>query len=258
MKIKNLLFNFIKKKYFFSIIKKFFKRFEKDTSAEAKLWAKSKVRNTTEEFCQSIDSLLYDEVKSDTTFIEKESKERLSKINVSFGGCGNYILLYFLIRKFKLANIVETGVAAGWTSLSVLRALKKNGNGYLYSSDFPYFRLEDPEKYIGYLAENESNKDSWFLDIRGDDVALPEIIKKMENKSIDLFHYDSDKSYSGRANAIKSLNSKIKSKTIIIFDDIQNNLHFKDFVEKENKDFYVFEFDGKFTGITGLNYFIYK
>ena len=30
--MKNLLFNFVKKKYFFLIIKKIFKRFEKDTS----------------------------------------------------------------------------------------------------------------------------------------------------------------------------------------------------------------------------------
>ena len=255
--MKNLLINFTKKKYFFSIIKKIFKRFEVDTSVEAKKWAKLNTKQTTEKFCKSIDSLLYDEVKSDTSFIEKEAKEKLSKLNVFFGGRGNYILVYFLIRKFKLLNIVETGVAAGWTSLAILRALKKNGKGNLYSSDFPYFRLENPEKYIGYLAKNESNNDLWFLDIRGDDIALPEIIKKMTSKNIDLFHYDSDKSYSGRANALKFISSKTSSKTIIIFDDIQNNLHFKDFVEENKKDFYVFEFDGKFTGITGLNYFIY-
>ena len=108
------------------------------------------------------------------------------------------------------------------------------------------------------MAENESNKDNWFLDIRGDDVALPEIVKKLDNNAIDLFHYDSDKSYSGRANALKILSSKINSKTIIIFDDIQNNLHFKNYVEENKLDFHVIEFDGKFIGITGLNYFIYS
>jgi len=56
----------------------------------------------------------------------------------------------------------------------------------------------------------------------------------------------------------KTLKSKINSKTIIIFDDIQNNLHFKDFVEENKKEFYVFELEGKFIGITGLNYFIYQ
>ena len=178
-------------------------------------------------------------------------------MNISLGGRGNFILLYFLIRKFKLHNIVETGVAAGWSSLAILRALKKNGNGHLYSSDFPYFRLENPEKFIGYLAKNEINKNNWFLDIRGDDKALPEITKQIGNKNIDLFHYDSDKSYSGRSNALKLIGSKLSFKTIIIFDDIQNNLHFKDYVEKNNLNFHVIEFDGKFVGITGLNYFIY-
>jgi len=255
--MKHLIVNFIKKKYFFSIIKKMIKRLEKDTSVEAIKWAKSNVKQTTEEFCKSIDVLLYDEVQSDTRLIEKEARENLSKLNISFGGRGNFILLYFLIRKYKLLNIVETGVAAGWSSLAILKALKKNNNGHLYSSDFPYFRLKNPEKYIGYLAKNESNKNNWFLDIRGDDKALPEITKLIGNKNIDLFHYDSDKSYSGRSNALKLIGSNLSSKTIIIFDDIQNNLHFKDYVEENKLDFHVIDFDGKFVGITGLNYFIY-
>ena len=57
---------------------------------------------------------------------------------------------------------------------------------------------------------------------------------------------------------MKTLKPKINFQTIIIFDDIQNNLHFKDFVEENKKEFHVFEFDGKFTGIIGLNYFIYQ
>ena len=260
-KIINLFLNMLKKKYFFSSIKKIYKRFEKDTSIEAKKWAKLNSKKTTEEFCRSIDSLLFDEVKFDVNLIEKEAIEKIASLNFSFGGPGvagpgNYMFLYFLIRKFKLCNIVETGVAAGWTSLSILRALKKNGKGNLYSSDFPYLRLADPEKYIGFLADNESNKYNWVLDVRGDDLALHEIKNHLGDESIDLFHYDSDKSYSGRVNALKSLNSKLSSKTIILFDDIHNNLHFKDFVQKNNKDFLVLEFNGKFTGVCGMNHLI--
>ena len=256
MKMKNLIVNFINKKYFFSILKKIIKRFEKDTSIEAMQWAKSHAKHSTEEFCKLIDKFLYDEVKSDIDFLEKEARQKISKLNTSVGGGGNFILLYFFIIKFKLVNIVETGVAAGWSSLAILRALKKNGSGYLYSSDFPYFRLKNPEKYIGFLAKNENNKNNWILDIRGDDKALPEIIKQLGNKNIDLFHYDSDKSYSGRSNALKLLRSKLNSKTIIIFDDIQNNLHFKDYIEENKLNFHVIEFGGKFVGITGLKNFI--
>ena len=114
----------------------------KEHLTEAKKWAKLNAKQTTEEFCKSIDLILYEEIKSDANLIEKEAKDKLSKLNISFGGRGNFILLYFLIRKFKLFNIVETGVAAGWTSLAILRALQKNGEGNLYSSDFPYFRIK--------------------------------------------------------------------------------------------------------------------
>ena len=254
--MKNIILNFLKINFFFVIIKKIFKRFEKNTSREARIWAKLNVKYSTEEFCRLVDSKLYDEILVDIFLIEKEAKKKLSKLNISLGGGGNYTLLYFLVRKFKPKIVVETGVAAGWSSLAIMRALANNFQGKLYSSDFPYFRLKKPEQYVGYLAKSELNKNNWFLDIRGDDKALPEIIKQIGNKNIDLFHYDSDKSYSGRSNALKLLKSKLNSKTIIIFDDIQNNLHFKDYIEENKLNFHVIEFGGKFVGITGLKNFI--
>ena len=249
--MKNLLINILKKNYFLVFFKKIIKKFEKNTSIEAKKWAIANNKQSTCSFLRSIDSSLYDEIIVEIELIKQFAKYKISKLTVSLGGGGHYILLYFLIRKFKLLNIVETGVAAGWSSLTILRALKKNGGGYLYSSDFPYFRLKDPENYIGYLAKDETNQDSWFLDIRGDDVELPEIVKRLDD-NIDLFHYDSDKSYSGRVKALKILDSKINPKTIVIFDDIQNNLHFKDFVNKNKQSYHVYEFEGKYIGVIGL------
>jgi hypothetical protein len=35
---------------------------------------------------------------------------------------------------------------AGFSSSAILTALKENGEGILYSSDFPYFRIKNPEK----------------------------------------------------------------------------------------------------------------
>ena len=250
--MKNIFLNMLNSNYFSVIIKKILKRFEKNTSEEAKKWAKLNTKHSTEAFCKLIDSQLYDEILFDIISIEKEANIKLSKLNISLGGGGNYTLLYFLARKLKPNTVVETGVAAGWSSLAILRALKKNDKGKLYSSDFPYFRLENPEQYIGYLAKNEENKSDWYLDIRGDDVAIHEILKRIGNNNIDLFHYDSDKSYSGRENALRVLNANINSKTIIIFDDIQNNLHFRDYVKNNNFDFRVFEFKNKFVGLIGF------
>jgi predicted O-methyltransferase YrrM len=211
---------------------------------------------TTEKFCKTIDSFLYNKILLDVQSIETEAKYKLSKLNVSLGGGGNYVLLYFLVRKIKPNIVVETGVAAGWSSLAILRALKKNGKGKLYSSDFPYFRLESPTQYIGYLAKNEINKIDWFLDIRGDDLAIPEILKRIGNNNIDLIHYDSDKSYSGRNTVFKNLFPKINNKTIIIFDDIQDNLHFKNLIERTKKDYFILKFKGKYLGIIGANFLL--
>ena len=58
---------------------------------------------------------------------------------------------------------------------------------------------------------------------------------------INLIHYDSDKTYYARNKALKILSPKLNSGTIIIFDDIQDNLHFKDLVEKTREDFSVLE-----------------
>ena len=41
----------------------------------------------------------------------------------------------------------------------------------------------------------------------------------------------------------------------MIFDDIQDNLHFKNFIEKTKKEYFVLEFKGKYLGITGINFF---
>jgi predicted O-methyltransferase YrrM len=162
------------------------------------------------------------------------------------------------VRKIKPIVVVETGVAAGWSSLAILRALGKNGKGKLYSSDFPYFRLENPGQYVGYLAKNEINKIDWFLDIRGDNLAIPEILKRIGSNNIDLIHYDSDKSYSGWDKVLKNLFPKISHKTIIIFDDIQDNLYFKNLIERTKKDYFILQFKGKYLGIIGANFLLKK
>ena len=247
----NILRNALKKGFFLVMVKKLLKRTEKDTSIQATKWAESKVKLSTAEFCQHIDKKLYEEILREVAIIKRDAEAKLSSIKFDLGGGGNYFILYFLVRKFYPKIIVETGVAAGWSSLSILRALHKNRVGKLFSSDFPYFRIKNPEQFIGIVAQNEPNLEHWVLDIRGDDITLPEFAKKLADFSIDLFHYDSDKSYSGRAKALEVMKNKFSENTIIIFDDIQANLHFRDFVTDRNVNFTVLKFEGKYVGIVG-------
>ncbi len=247
-----IIFNLFKKNYFFTILKKILKRFERKTFTEATKWAKSHVKYTTDEYLLSIDKNLFKETKLYMKELEKESLKKLSTLKFSLGGGGNYKLLYFFTRKLKPEIVIETGVAAGWTTLAILKAMKANNFGKLYSSDFPYFRIKNPEKYIGYLIDKKTYYSNWILDIRGDDIALNNFASIINDNSVKLFHYDSDKSYSGRTKAFKTIKNKLSNDAIIIFDDIQNNLHFRDLVRSLNVNFEIFEFKGKFVGVIGF------
>ena len=78
----------------------------------------------------------------------------MENIQYNLGGGADYPLLYFLTRYLNPENVLETGVAAGFSSYAILSALQKNRKGTLYSSDFPYLRIKNPERYIGIVVEN--------------------------------------------------------------------------------------------------------
>jgi predicted O-methyltransferase YrrM len=202
-----------------------------------------------EEFATSLDARLWHETRDACSEIQRKAGERLKNLGLDLGGGGHYPLLYFMVRYINPHEVVETGVAAGWSSQALLLALSQNGgSGKLYSSDFPYFRLKDPERYVGYIVD-DSLKRHWTLLIEGDRYNLPLIA--MRSRRIDLFHYDSDKSNAGRAFALQCLEPKFSATAAILFDDIQDNFHFKNLVATRRWAFKVFAFDGKYVGLTG-------
>ena len=186
MLLLNIFKNAIKPGFIKVMVSKLIKRFEKDTSLKALKWAEENVTFTTEEFCKIIDKDLWKETIIEVKNFKQDADKILSKIDVSLGGGGNYYLLYFLTRKISPKIVVETGVAAGWSSLSILRAFQKCGCGYLYSSDFPYFRFNNPEYYIGIVTKNELNLNFWDLDLRGDKISLPAIKSKIECQNVKI------------------------------------------------------------------------
>ena len=182
--MRNLIVNALKGRNLIVMLKKVLKRLERDNADLALQWAKRNANITTDQLCRMIDTNLFQTIKSDIIEIEAKANSKLKHIGVRLGGGGNYVLLYFLTRKFRPSVVVETGVAAGWTSLAVLEALEKNGDGNVYSSDFPYFRLENPERYVGIIVEPSALKKRWNLDLRGDEFALPNIISMLGDKKI--------------------------------------------------------------------------
>ena len=244
-KIFNIFSNSLKGRNSLVIINNIIKRFKKNTSIEATKWAAENTENFNT-FAKAINREIYEESITFSKNLDKKANEKLSNLNIDLGGGGFHQLLYFITRLRKPKIVVETGVAAGFSSQSILSALNNNKFGTLYSSDFPYFRITNPEKYIGFVVD-EKLKKNWNLYIEGDEYALPKIVKNFDK--IDLFHYDSDKSYNGRRNALKIIEKYIDDNTIIIIDDIQDNLFFYDFLKFFKRNYKVFCFKNKYIGI---------
>jgi predicted O-methyltransferase YrrM len=213
-------------------------------AAEATAWCES-IAVCADAWARALDPVLWDEA-CEFASEQAELSDRLkADLGFDVAGGGFYTLGYFLTRLHKPSYIVETGVAAGHSSRSFLKAIEKNGSGHLWSSDFPLFRLENPERYIGIVVEADLRQ-KWTLLTKGDRKNLPEIVSEVPQ--IDLFHFDSDKSEAGREFAWSQILPKVKPGACVVFDDVQDNLHFKRLVESLNADFHVFEFAGKWIG----------
>ena len=242
--------NSVKRKNFTVMSGKVLRRLKeaanKDEKHDFMSWYKT-YAEPYEEFTKALDADLWNEALKASAAIKKAGEKKLETLGLDLGGGGNYPMLYFFTRYLKAQTVVETGVAAGWSSQAILKALKENGKGQLYSSDFPYFRYKNPEELVGYIV-NKTLKKDWHLFIDGDQNNLPQIAEQLD-KPIDLFQYDSDKSYEGRTLALKILAPHLTEKTTIIFDDIQDNAHFKDHVETTGAPFKIFEFEGKYIGL---------
>lgn len=210
-------------------------------------WIRHHCRDFADE-ATGLDRDLWQEALEKGARLKVEARAKLAATGVEMGGGGFYPMLYFLTRLRNPLVIVETGVAAGFSSRVFLEALEANGRGgRLYSSDFPYFRLKEPEKFIGLLVD-EPLRRNWELYIDGDEKNLPAILAKVE--SVDLFHYDSDKSVSGRAFALRCVLPTMAEGGLIVMDDIQDNAFFKDLATtRPVGSFRVYEFEGKYIGV---------
>lgn len=217
------------------------------TRATSKAWA-SDHAESLEDFAGSLDSDLWQETTEFSEALAGSSVVQRADGLRSFGGA-DYRLLFFLVRHLKPSEVVETGVAAGYSSAAILEAMDRNGKGHLYSSDLPYISMQHPEEFIGSVVA-ANLRERWDLRVRGDRVHLPELAQTLNH--VDLFHYDSDKSFEGRTFALDALEPVLDSHSVVVFDDIQDNAHFQEWTKARSVPFRVFGFSGKYVGLVGL------
>lgn len=212
-------------------------------------WAAGRA-HTADELGRAIDPDVWEEAKELAARLEEAGRDRLAVIEEDpHQGGGHAALLYLLVRVTEVEVAVETGVALGYSTAAILSAMCANGRGHLYSSDFPAFRHRDPEGHIGCLVDDDL-RDRWTLDLRGDRKALDRIVQVVDR--VDLFHYDSDKTYRARQRAVRRVEPLLAPDAVVMMDDIQDNLFFRDHVEARGVDYEVVEYEGKYLGIIGL------
>lgn len=143
------------------------------------------------------------------------------------GDVGLVRAIWCLTRHLKPINVVETGVAHGVTSRFVLEALRKNGEGHLWSIDRPPLDRRW-RKEIG-AAVGDRHSDLWTY-IRGSSRRrLPELLSRLGR--VDLFIHDSLHS---ERNVLFELNcawAALAPNGAIVVDDVDANWGFRSFTE---------------------------
>ncbi len=171
-------------------------------------------------------------------------KKNVILINNKLGGGSDTEFLYNLILILKPKNIIEFGVANGWSTIAILEACKKNKFGTLTSIDMPYY-FDNAKNMIANLLKNRKFN-NWHLFIE------PQVnffYRFSNEKKYDFCHYDSDKSYQGRIFAYNKIWKYLKKKGIFLSDDISDNMAFFDFCNLKKKKPFVIKYKKKFLGL---------
>lgn len=218
-----------------------------ENSTEASTaWCKEKAVNVSEalKLLHSYDG--FQELSEYFPDILDRAQLAQSKCPVKMGGQGAISFLYQLCKANKVKTVVESGVAYGWSSLAILLAIKDTDGATLISNDMPYIKM-DNDDFVGCVVPG-SLRSKWELQRMPDVTGLPMAFKKL-NRSIDLFHYDSDKSYTGRMWASPIIWNHLREGGLFVSDDINDNLAFKHFSETVGREAVIIEHLGKYVGV---------
>ena len=247
-KVKTLIWYLRKPRYYghlFNLLKRVFSTEDRDiTRNEAVAWCNTIAISTSE----LLFKLGITEVVDFEIQFKKDYDAGLELVNnapIKMGGPGNLTLLYHLVKESNCERVIETGVAYGWSSLAILKAMEFSNNSLLISTDLPYAKMNN-EDFVGMVVPKHL-KDKWDL-IRLPDVSgLPKALNRFN--SIDLCHYDSDKSYEGRMWAYPKLWKALRSGGYLVSDDISDNIAFKEFSNNIETVPYVVKMPHQYVGV---------
>jgi len=244
LKVKRLLWFLSRPRYYPELFRrleaqvKFFGDLSSDINkkekqkAKAKKWCEDIAIDTTTAIIKVTG--LVEPVTFDEKFKEqlKTATEIVEKCPIKMGGPGNLDLIYQLAEYSQATRVIETGVAYGWSSLAFLLSLQNRHNSLLVSNDFPYL-FKNSEKYVGCVVPSELKSFCRLLNYP-DRCGLPNALNLLT--TIDMCHYDSDKSYEGRLYAYPQLYKALRKGGIFVSDDVDDNFGFRGFCNSINQE----------------------
>ena len=147
-------------------------------------------------------------------------------------------MIYCIIRIVKPQIVVETGVATGYSTAIILKALDDNGVGMLYSIDLPArtflssigVEAEIPAFFkVGYLVP-PSLFGLWKLILGDARQELPALVNKLP--FIDIFLHDSLHTYEHMSFEYEVVYPKIKEGGLLLSHDVTWNKAFLEFAQR--------------------------
>jgi hypothetical protein len=135
--------------------------------------------------------------------------------------------MWCLTRHLKPKRVVETGVAHGVTSRFILEALRRNGEGHLWSIDLPPLERNWREQ-VG-AAVGDRHADQWTY-IRGSSRRrLPELLSRLGQ--IDLFIHDSLHTERNVRFELDRAWAALRTGGVLVVDDVDANWGFRSFTQ---------------------------
>ena len=138
---------------------------------------------------------------------------------------GTHGILFLVVRKYKPKIFVETGIASGYSSTVILKAMKMNGFGQLISID-----IQDSvspcgiQKPAGWLVP-DTVRDIWTKTIGSSEEKLTEL-----KDPIDAFYHDSEHSEKNMSREFNWAAKHLPNGGVLISDDIDWNNAWNNFL----------------------------
>jgi Methyltransferase domain len=145
------------------------------------------------------------------------------------GDSGLARAVWCITSHLRAQRVVETGVARGITTRTILDALQRSGDGELWSIDLPPLHRVDLDVEIGFVVPSE-RRDRWTLIEGSSRRRLPGLLERLG--SIDLFVHDSLHSERNIRFELERAWPFLREGGAVVVDDVHKNAGFYAWLER--------------------------